>query len=264
MLRKEKKKHPLVNGKPIRFRFAQNLGWRVMAAALGVGCIAGIYWIFLQQHYPFLPGSGSLKLWWDNGMNGLIRSLQWPKYRHGLRDDGEPEAWALVGGVLLGSASVNARRIPVKLIPVAMLIMLCCILAIAVGITWVTDFGPFSNVSDIFSWQQIVLGFLAGQVLHLLWKPVGATIRYQVVSRSVRYNTIPLWVRLPLLPPAWREMWSELKQDTAGMPAKERTDRFRQSRVLIPLGILVFLAVSVTGLLAKYAVAHGVHIPGMN
>lgn len=264
------RKHSLVQGKPIRFRFFQVLCWTGIAGLLGVGFIAGLYWWVLQQKYPF-AGGASLKNWWDGtgawahkGGMGFIRSAKWPAYRHGIRDNGEPETWALVGGVLLGSATVSQLRIPLKLVPVAAMVLLCCILSAALGLTWLTDFGPLSKVSDIFSWQQLILGFLAGQVLHRLWKPVGATIRYHMVSRSLRNGTVPLWVALPLRPPPWRELWQELKDSgTVKAETAAQAQKHRGMRFAVSLGIFLFVVIAITGLLAKFIIAHGGHVPGM-
>ena len=106
--KKRKKVHPLlISGKHVKFRRSQQLIWTVLAGLLGVGFIAGLYWLILQQHYPFMPGSGSLKLFWDNGLNGLIRSPEWANYRHGIRDNGEPEFWAMIGAMLVMGFSLG-------------------------------------------------------------------------------------------------------------------------------------------------------------
>ena len=267
---RKKKERPLVNGKPIRFRLFQVLCWTGIAGLLGVGFIAGLYWWVLEQKYPVFGGV-SLKQWWDgtgpwahSGGMGFIRSPKWPNYRHGLRDNGQPETWALVGGILLGAATVKQVRIPLKLVPVASFVMLCCILAAALGLTWLTDFGPLSKVSDIFSWQQLVLGFATGQILHRLWKPVGATIRYHMVSRPLRKGIVPLWVTLPLRPPPWRELFQELKDSGKIQPETTAQQRkHRWTRFVISFGIFLFVIIAITGLLAKYVIAHGGHIPGM-
>ena len=264
MLRKEKKKYPLVNGKPIRYRRFQQLCWIGISAVFGAGFIAGLYWLGLQQHYPFLPGSGSAKLWWDNGMGGMIRSPHWDAYRHAIRNNGEPELWAMVGAVLLG----KARGKPGILLPgwalvIATLLLLIALIAGAAGIAWLTVVGPLRNVTDIFSLRELILGFILGRILHLAFSPVGSTIRYRITSSAAARAGTPLWVALPLMPPTWRESWSELRARMTGT-LKERKDRFRQSRVLVPLMVLIFLVVAVIGNLAKYAVAHGMHVPGMN
>jgi hypothetical protein len=263
--RKRKKERPLVNGHPIRFRRTQQLIWTGLSILLGAGFIAGLYWLGLQQHYPFLPGSGSAKLWWDNGM-GFIHSALWPVYRHGVRDGGEPALWTMVGATLLGKAKTNPRLLPGWLLLLAPVLLLALIIAGTLGITWLTHFGPLSHVPNPLSWQQLILGALLGRMLHFIWAPIGNTVRYRIADNAAARAGVPLWVRLPLLPPVWRELWAELRAryEASGVSLKERADKHRQSRVLAPVIITVFLFVAIVGDLAKWGVAHGLHIPGMN
>jgi hypothetical protein len=255
----------LVNGKPIRLRRTQQGIWTGLSILLGAGFVAGLYWLVLQQHYSFMPGSGSLKLWWDNGLNGLIRSPDWPAYRHGVRDGGEPAVWAMVGAILLGKANRNARLLPTWLLIIAPVVLLALIVAGTLGITWLTHFGPLSHVPNPLSWQQLVLGLLLGRALHFIWSPIGNTIRYRITANAAVRNEVPVWVRYPLLPPAWREQWAMLREEfrAKGLSLKEREDRYRQSKVLAPLAVSAFLIIAIIGDLAKWAVAHGVQIPGM-
>lgn len=270
----KKKERPLVNGKPIRFRAVQQLGWTGMSALFGVGFVAGIYYLVLQEHYPFLPGSGSLKLWWDNGMNGLIRSPHWADYRHAIRDNGEPAAWSMVGSIILGKARIPALgkrpfQLPTWALIAMTFIMLVLIIAGATGIAWLTVLGPPSRWSDIFSWQEIVFGIVFGQLLHRLFAaPVGITIRNRIIYRSVLAGRQPLWVKGPFAPPAWREMWSELdRRDTNPTLAKEDRRGLKRfippAKFLVPAMVFVFVVVAVIGDLAKFVVAHGGHVPGM-
>lgn len=272
LLHREKKVYPnLPSGKPIRFRPLQQLAWTGMAFLLGAGFIAGLYWLVLQQSYlplihllGFHPHiSGSLKLWWDNGMGGWIRSGVWYLYRHGVRDGGEPALWAMVGGILLGKAKVNAKRLPVWLVPFAALLLMALIVAGTLGITWLVHFGPLKSVNTTVA--TLLLGLLLGRLLHFIWMPVAVTIRYQIVSNSATKAPVPLWVRKPLMPPSWRDMWCELRAKylASGMSLEERRDKRRQSKVVIPAVLFGFLFIAVVGNLAKYGVAHGADIPFM-
>lgn len=255
-------KHPLVLGKPIRHRTLQQAAWTGLSILLGAGFIAGLYWIFLQQDYHHLGlPFGSAKTWWDNGM-GIIRSGRWPRYRHGVRDGGEPALWVLVGATILGKAKTeNVRLMPTWSLAPAAAALIAAIVGGTLGITWLTAFGPLSRVADTLSWQQLILGIALGRVLHYAWAPFGATIRYRIVARSAFGTGVPLWVQYPLLPPAWREMWSELRALRPGSGTK--ADRDLGTRALISAMVTVFLLVAVIGDLAKFAVAHGVHIPVM-
>lgn len=263
---RKKKERVLVNGKPIRFRAGQKLIWTALSIALGAGIIAGLYWYGLQQDwhniFPFLHPGTSAKNWWDNGMGGLIKSAKWPYYRHGVRDNGEPETWALIGGVLLGSAT-TARAIKWRWLALGGIVLLAAVIAGAVGITWFINFGPGTRLPNPANMQNLVLGLLVGRALHMLWLPMGTSIRYHIVSRTVSNPTVPVWVRLPLAPPTWREMWSQLRE-SGTIKIRERADRFRQSRIFVPLFLALILVVGITGDLAKWGFAHGLHVPFLN
>lgn len=255
-------RHPLVLGKPIRHRREQQIGWIIASILLGSGFIAGLYWLGLQQdyHHLGLPW-GSAKAWWDNGM-GIFHTPKWGPYRHGERDNGEPETWTIIGGVLLGAVPKKTWLFPRWAFGLALTILLLVILAGAAGITWLTAFGPLHHVNDTLSWQQLVLGVAAGRIIHYTWAPFGATIRYYIVASSGYYTgTIPLWVRYPLMPPTWREQWSVLHADGAG---ESREKPSLTLTILIPAAVAVLLLVAIIGNLAKYGVAHGLHIPVMN
>jgi hypothetical protein len=260
-------KHPLVLGHKIHFRKTQQGIWIGMSILLGSGFIAGLYWIILQQRYPFLPGSGSLKNWWDDGM-GFIHSGNWDAYRHGIRDGGEPAAWTLIGATLLGKVKFRERMLSLKWLFPAMILLLACIIAGTVGITWVTHFGPLSHVGDTFSWQQLLLGVILGRVLHLLWAPIGNTIRCHIITTAVMTGNVPLWVRFPLLSPTWREGWAERKQETSSVSQAKAAlpdeEHHHIMRWVVPLTVFVFVFIAVVGNLAKYGVARGAHIPVMN
>lgn len=244
----------VVHPRKIRLRGMQQVIWVAMSIALGAGFVAGLYWLFLQQHYPFLPGSGSAKAWWDGGM-GFIHSSKWPKLRHGVRDLGEPAAWTVVGALLLLKSKDHPRILPAWLLILWSAVLGVATIAATIGITWVINFTAFSKVHDPYSWKQLAAGILLGLFLKRAWAPVTGTIRYHVISQT---SGTPLWVRFPLLSPAWRQEWLDTHQGVAG-----KADANWKAVALVSLGVLLFLFIAVVGNLAKYAIPHGVHIPGM-
>lgn len=270
---RKKKIYPLVNGKPIRLRGFQQLIWLAVSIALGAGFFAGLYWLGLQQNwhniFPFLPRTASAKAWWDGGM-GFIRNKNWTNgiYRHGVRDNAEPTLWIMVGATLLGKASRRRYVLPGWVLIIAPLLLFALIIAGSLLITWFHNFGPGKHLPDPFSLQTIILAAALGRLLHFAWAPIGNSVRYHVVTRSLRKNTTPLWVSLPLLPPTWREMWADLKAQgkvLADARAEKKQGRdFHQSRIIIPLMLFAFLVIAIVGDLAKWAFAHGVHVPFLN
>ena len=97
--------------------------------------------------------------------------------------------------------------------------------------------------------------------------PLVLVTAYRLIPDHVRGLTgsTPLWVNLPLLPPAWREAWAELKADPAKCKVvlKAHESQHKAMRWVVPLGVLAFLFIAVVGNLAKYVIAHGGHVPGM-
>lgn len=252
----------LIRGKPIAHRREQQAIWTGIAAVFGVGAMAGLYWWLLQQHYPFFPGSGSLKLWWDNGM-GIIHGKSWALYyRHGLRDKAEPLAWILIGGTILGKMNVKKKPLPLWLVVPGVIIMLALIVVCALGITWLVQVGPLKN----YNYQhltEIALGVGIGRLLHFAWAPIGGTIRYHIVARTALGDgPMPLWVRYPLMPPAWREGWAEMRAKRAEVKAEagDHRETYVLAKILVPLAILAFLFLGVTGDIAKEAIPHGLNL----
>jgi hypothetical protein len=250
---------------------AQKLAWTGMAAVFGVGFIAGLYYLGLQIDWhnvlPFLPKGTSAKGWWDGGM-GFIHDKDWANgiWRHGVRDKAEPEMWAIIGGILLGSSYKSRRVIKLPFLLLAGFTMFALVIAGALFITWFTYFGPAKHLSA--QWQNIAglaLGLAVGHALHYLWMPVANSIRYQLVSVSLHSSTsTPLWVQLPVAPPGWREMWAQLKDDGVTPATMKKENKHKQSRYVVPFLVLIFLVIAVVGILAKYPIAHGTHIPVLN
>lgn len=279
-----KRKHPaLPSGRPIRFRAFQQLIWVGMSILLGAGFIAGLYWLFFEQRYHFLGLNISLKNWWDGegpwasrGGMGFIKSPHWDAYRHSIRDLGEPALWIMIGATVLGKIKVLDRSGQIRkprLVPkwgllFGPLALLCLLIAGAVAISYETTVGALSHGSDPLSYKEIVLGAALGRLLHYLWMPFGNTIRWTTISRSVIKGRTPLWVTLPLMPPTWREAWSvmDAADTNPTLPKEDRTGWKRfvpPMKVVVPVGLFLFVVIAVIGDLAKYAVAHGVAIPGM-
>lgn len=252
-----------VHDHKIHARGVQKLIWTGLSVLLGAGFIAGLYWLAFEQ-------SPTAKTWWDSGM-GFIHSPHWVYFRHGIRDDGEPAVWTMIGATILGAVKIPPKRLlPPFLLVIAPVILLSLIVAGSMGITWLIHFSPrFSTLPDTLSWKELVLGMCLGRALHFLWAPIGATIRYHVIARSAVKTAEPLWVKLPLVPPTWREAWWKLNEDRHETAAQlQEVTAGGGSHVLlrtmVPLAVLGFLFVAIVGLLAKYGVAHGVHIPVMN
>ncbi len=63
-----------------------------------------------------------------------------------------------------------------------------------------------------WNWQPVLIGVIAGLVVHRLYRPSGNTVQLFfieiAVARTQASGTIPAWVRHPLTPPVIRERFS--------------------------------------------------------
>lgn len=262
---------PAVVTKPIKFALPQTVVWSAIAAVLGSGFIAGLYFgVFEVNWHIGNQQLFNLKPWWD----GLFHSSSWGLYRHGLRDLLEP-AFATMGvKTVMAKRKYWSKHCPTWRLALTPPLILALGIGLAAGGVWLLDFGlpnawhgaqlgtvtapPWISHS---SWQVIVLGIVIGLVLHPLWGPVGASLQGRMVKRSVEHKapTEPLWVKLPLAPPTMRERWVVIASTfTPGSAAlrTSRADRWVVSSMLV-VGILITLL----GLLAQHWIGLGHSVP---
>jgi hypothetical protein len=265
----------MVNGRPVRFRLEQMIFWSAIAAVLGSGFVAGLYFGVFQVRWT-IHGRQLfyLKPWFDSGL-GLFHSGNWVLYRHGLRDLIEP-AFAVMGiKTLLASPRHWNDRVAAWRLAVTPVALIALAVGLAAGGIWLLDFGlphawhwafgtqrvtapPWIAHS---SWQVIVLGAIMGYfVLHPLWAPVGATIQGRIIDRSVDRHKlgarIPLWATKPVSPPVVRERWWWTSAHDATVSERDAT-----SKVLITIIVVVFVLVTALGLLAAHWIGLGHTVP---
>ncbi len=274
-----------VNGRLIRFRGGQMMAWSVIAGFAGACFVAGLYFLVLQVNWHVdLFGVKfavfNLKPWWD----GLFSSKSWVLYRHGLRDLGEPAA-AVIGvmtllakprwwGVRLSALGLVRSLVTLAVVAVALITGGIWLLDFGLPALWHHALGTYAITAPPWiahsSWQNLLLGFLIGRVLHRIWAPAGATLQgYRIdrsVSRSMVTGKVPLWESLPVLPPVIRERFSwdlvrRRQQERAGEEVTgpgEQPGRGKRALMmtLIALGVLFTIA----GVIAKFWIAthHGV------
>jgi hypothetical protein len=282
-------RHVPVNGKPIEFRTGQMLGWSVAAGLAGACFVAGLYFLLLQVNwhvdlYGLKFQIFNLKPWWD----GLFSSKSWVLYRHGLRDLGEPAAATIGVMTLLAKPKWWTVRLGTWRLALAPVELAVIAIVLITGGIWLLDFGLPQAWHALFgayrvtgpawladsSWENLVLGFLIGRVLHRTWAPAGATLQgYRVdaaVDRALVTGKTPLWVGLPVVPPVIRERFSwdlagrklTAKQKLGGVmhPSQLHEQPDRSTRVLITLLIIIGVLLTLAGALAKFWIAthHGV------
>jgi hypothetical protein len=203
-----KPKHPLINGKPIRFRFFQQyVVWLVIVAVLGSALVAGGYFNLLEVNWHLFY----LKHWWDGGM-GVFHSASWFLYRHGYRNDGEPAVAIMLISSFIASPKYWGRRVGRIRLVVTPFVLVIVAVALITGAIWLQYFGLPNMWHAILGsdrvhlfhpkyWaiaETLIFGFLIGRVLHPIWGPVGAHIQGFYVNRSLMRHqggSLPLWVR---------------------------------------------------------------------
>jgi hypothetical protein len=269
-----------VNGKPVRLRAAQMLAWSAAAGACGAALVAGLYFLVLQVNWHVHIGSVQfrifyLKPWFDGGM-GIFRSASWVLYRHGERDLLEPAAAVMGVMTLLAKPKWwGVRAGPVRLVT-APLVLLAVAVALAAGGVWLLDFGlPHAWHSALgsyrvtapgwishSSWQNFVLGFLIGRVLHRIWAPVGATIQGYQIDKAVDRTRLrhdgrrPLWVRWPLMAPVVRERFAWIMAHDTEVQERDAT-----SKALIAVIAVACFLLTAAGFIAHYWIGAGHTFP---
>lgn len=274
-----------VNGRRIRFRFAQQLGWGFTAANLGTLFVIALYYSFVQAKWPGTRGHTVLYLKqdWDH----LFTYQGWTQDRHDIRNEYEGVFAGLLGGSVLAAAwKKNDKRAPGWYVAAAPLLILIVAFPVIIGGVAFLDHGaPYlwhqwlghrragnpvhfpqtlawlGTYLSGFPWQPFVIGFAAGHAVRRIWAPAGNTIQAHFVGRAVdRARTarragehrperhLPRWP----LPPVIRErawwMWDN------DLPCADRTGSIAW---IVSLSVLVFLAVDAWGGYVKYVIAKG-------
>ncbi len=255
-----------VNGKPIRFRGLQVTAHGTLIGFLGVLLFAGLYvaviqvpwhiWIHIGG-FQWRTGTSPLKHYWDSGM-GFIHSKNWVLYRHAIRNDGEPAAFALFATMMAAPPKYWGRKVPAWRLIITPPLLLVATMALIVGGTYAIIHWLPANLS--YSALSIALGAVIGFAMRPLWKPIGATLQGFLVDRAIDVSRAkgrdPLWERTPLGPPTMRERYAEMKAaDT------DTEVRSPANRAFITIFLVLAFLLIVLGGLAKFGFTHGLHIP---
>lgn len=234
------------NGRPARARLLQTIVWIAVVGACAAALVAGIYYCLIEVNWHIFY----LKPWWDGtapyhgGLGGLIRSPSWMFYRHGYRDQGEPELAFLVVGTLIAPRKTWTTRAPWWYMILAPVLLAALSALCITGLVWLLDFGipQWAGVHALNHWWlflgTLVGGFAIGHIVKPIWRPVGATINGWFVNWSVGEYMLRRHRRDrtkgPLKAPVWVQHWY-----TAPLPLRERwmkTLKYRSAlRPMLPL-----------------------------
>ena len=276
-------KRILVKGRPIRLRWLQQIIWSFLAANIGALIISALYYLFVQLRWH-VGGHTILYLKpdWDN----LFSFRGWAADRHDIRNVYEALLATLFVKSLLANWRKNDRRAPawyVLLSPI--LIVVVAFPIVAVGI-WLINYAlpylwhalfvhhvlrnPVHMPHQIawlgtylsgYPWQPVLIGILAGLVVHRVYAPAGNTVQLYFVGRSVdrtrdaiaagepnpgRY--LPRWP----WPPVIRERAAWIMQSDQPVP-----DRTRDISWAVRIVTVVLAVLAVYGGYVRYVVAKG-------
>src|SRR5215471_16314988 len=266
-------KRILVNGRPIRLRWLQQILWSAMAANVGALIISALYYLFVQLRWH-IGGHTILYLKpdWDN----LFSFSGWRIDRHDVRYVYEALLATLFVRSLLANWRKNDRRAPawyVALSPI--LIVVVAFPIVAAGIWLINHALPYlwhawfahhvlrnpvhlpsrldwlGTYLSSYPWQPVLIGILAGLVVHRVYAPAGNTVQLYFIGRSVDrtrdaiaagepdpYRHLPRWPWPPVI--RERAAWIMEKQ----LPVPDRT---RDIRWAVRFFMVVLTALAIYG-----------------
>lgn len=284
----------LIQGKRIKFEFAQSLAWGLLLGLIIALIPAGVYFGVLEVHWylpigpEWLRHGFYLKHWWDSGMArwivpGFFATNTWPLYRHGWRDLMEPAVATF--GVKTAMAKRWERK-DTRLGPVHLAVRVLAVFVLSTALVlagiWLLDFGapnawhalglPLINLGPLgkFSIGQLALGIVVGLVVHSVWAPAGSTLQGTIVDRVVgtirvrreRRDTpdwLPVWVRRNWSPPPLRK---RIAYELATAPDPDERPPSRALLVVAWTVIVLGVLFGVLGLIGHYLVGvFGMSIP---
>jgi hypothetical protein len=276
-------RHILVNGKRIRLRWLQQLIWLFLAANVGALIISALYYLIVQVDWHI--GSHTylyLKHDWDN----LFTFHGWPADRHDVRDVYEAVLATLLVRSLLANWRKHDRRAPDWYVAISPIVIMVVAFPIVVAGIWLINYGlpdlwhaglahhalhnPVHFPHRLawlgtylagYPWQPVVIGVLAGLVVHRVYAPVGNTVQLYFIGRAVDRTRdavkagegnpnrhLPRWP----WPPVVRERAAWIMENDLPVP-----DRTRSIRAAVWILGIIFSALASYGGYVRYWVAKG-------
>jgi hypothetical protein len=276
-------KRILVNGRPIRLRWLQQIIWSFLAANVGALIISALYYLFVQLRWHV--GSHTilyLKPDWDN----LFSFHGWVADRHDMRDVYEAVLATLFVRSLLANWRKHDRRTPAWYVVISPLVIVVVAFPFVVAGIWLINYGlpdlwhglfshhvvhnpvhmPYSlawlgTYLAGFPWQPVVIGILAGLVVHRVYAPAGNSVQLYFIGRSVDttrdaiaageenpYRHLPRWP----WPPVIRERAAWIMDNQLPVP-----NRTRNISSAVWLVTLILTGLAIYGGYVRYVIAKG-------
>jgi hypothetical protein len=276
-------RHILVNGKPIRLRWLQQIIWSFLAANIGALIISALYYLFVQLRWQV---GGHTILYLKTDWDKLFSFQGWTADRHDVRNVYEALLATLFVKSLLANWRKHDRRAPDWYVAISpILIVVVAFPIVAAGI-WLINYGlpdlwhvwfahhalhnpvhlphPLAWLGTYlagYPWQPLVIGILAGLVVHRVYAPAGNTVQLYFIGRSVDktrdaitageqdpYRHLPRWPWAPVI----RERAAWIMQNDLPVP-----DRTRNIRWAVWIMTVVLAGLAIYGGYVRYVIAKG-------
>jgi hypothetical protein len=273
----------LVNGRPIRLRWLQQIIWSFLAANIGALIISALYYLFVQLRWHI--GGHTilyLKPSWDN----LFGFRGWTADRHDVRNVYEAVLATLFVKSLLADWRKHDRRAPAWYVVLSPLVIVAVAAPVVVAGIWLINHAlPYlwhalfrhhalhnpvhmppaldwlGTYLAGFPWQPVVIGILAGLVVHRVYAPAGNTVQLYFIGRSVDktrdaiaagepspHRHLPRWPWAPVI----RERAAWIMQND--LPVPDRTFNITWA---VRITLVILTALTIYGAFVRYVIAKG-------
>jgi hypothetical protein len=276
-------KRILVNGRPIRLRWLQQIIWSFLAANIGALIISAVYFLIVQRRWS-VGGHTilNLKPSWDH----LFSFRGWPTDRHAIRNVYEALLATLFVRSLLANWRKNDRRAPAWYVLISPFLIVIVAFPIVVAGIWLINHAlPYlwhawfnhhalhnpvhmprslawlGTYLSGYPWQAVLIGILAGLVVHRVYAPAGNTVQLYFIGRSVDRTRDAITVgeenpgrHLPRWPwpPVIRERAAWIMDNR--LPVPDRTFNIRSA---VRVVTVVLAALAIYGAYIRYWFAKG-------
>jgi hypothetical protein len=202
-------RHIEVNGERIHLRWAQQFAWSALGAAVGAYMVSAVYYLVTQVKWPGTAGHTILYLkpQWD----GLFHTSWWRAARHDYRDCYEGVFATLFIRSIVTSPKYWGKRVGwLRLATSPLLVGAAAFPVITLGI-WLIDIHNWHAglPAVLVTYQAILIGFVAGQIVHRLYAPIGNTVQLLFIEQALAAGRRPRWP----LPPVVRERYAWMEQE---------------------------------------------------
>ena len=272
-----------VNGRPIRLRWLQQIIWFVVAANVGAWIMSALYYIFVELRWHV---GGHTFLYLKHDWDNLFSFHGWAADRHDVRDVYEAVLATLFVRSLLANWRKHDRRAPGWYVALSPILIVVAAFPVVVAGIWLINYGlpdvwhavlshhvlhnpvhfPYrlawlGTYLAGYPWQPVLIGILAGLVVHRVYAPAGNTVQLYFIGRSVDktrdalaageenpYRHLPRWPWPPVI--RERAAWIMANQ----LPVPNRTFDIR---VAVRVVTIVLGALAIYGAYIRYVIAKG-------